>query len=250
MRLSVIIPAYNEEKRLPKTLEKIDKYLRKQSYDYEILVVNDGSKDNTRGVAQSLIPQIKNLKVIGYEKNQGKGYAVRFGMLEAKGEYRLFTDADNSTSIDQIEKMWLEFPAQGGSATGGEKGYDIVIGSRDIEGAVLDPPQPWIRNLILGEGFKLLRKILVDIWEIEDTQCGFKGFKKRVVEDVLPKCKINRFAFDPEILVIGKLLGYKIKEIPVYWRNDPKSKVKFKSIVKMALDLFKIKWNLITEKYF
>jgi len=239
MYLSVIIPAYNEEKRLPKTLEEIDKYLSKQNYDYEILAVNDGSKDKTVEVAKSLLLKIRNLKVTGYKVNQGKGYAVRFGMLEARGDYRIFTDADNSTSIDQVEKMWPEF----------EKGYDIVIGSRDVKGAILDPPQPWLRQLILGEGFKLLRKIIVGLWGIEDTQCGFKCFKGKVIEDVFPKCKINRFAFDPEFLIIAKKLGYKIKEIPVYWRNDPESKVKFKWMVNMGLDLLKIRWNLIKGIY-
>jgi len=237
--LSVIVPAYNEERRLSKTLEEIDKYLLRQTYEYEILVVNDGSKDRTVEVAKSLIPKIKNLKVTGYEKNQGKGYAVRFGMLEAKGDFRLFTDADNSTSIDQIEKMW----------SWSEKDFDIVIGSRDVKGAILDPPQPWLRKIILGEGFKYVRKIILDLWELEDTQCGFKCFTKKAVEAIFPRCKINRFAFDPEILIIAKKLGYKIKEIPVYWRNDPESKVKFKSMVKMGFDLLKIRWNLITKKY-
>ena len=239
MYLSVIIPAYNEEKRLPKTLEEIDKYLRKQDYDYEILVVNDGSKDKTVEIAKGLISKIKNLIVTGYKKNQGKGYAVHFGMLEAKGDYRLFTDADNSTSIDHVEKIWPEF----------KKGFDIIIGSRDIKGAVLDPPQPWIRKLILGEGFKLYRKIIIGLWEIEDTQCGFKCFTKKATEKIFQKCRINRFAFDPEILVIAKKLGYEIKEIPIYWKNDPESKVKFKSIIKMALDLIKIRLNLIKRVY-
>jgi len=239
MYLSVIIPAYNEERRLPKTLVEIDKYLRKQNYDYEILVVDGGSKDRTFEVAKSLIPKIKNLKVIGYKKNQGKGFAVRFGMLEAKGDYRLFTDADNSTSIDQIEKIWPYL----------KEGYDVVIGSRDVKGAISDPPQPWLRRVILGKGFKLFRKIIIDLWEISDTQCGFKAFSKKAVEDIFPKCQIDRFAFDPEILLIAKKLGYKIKEIPVYWRNDPESKVKFKGMVKMALDLFKIRLNLIKGLY-
>lgn len=239
MYLSVIIPAYNEERRIPKTLEEIDKYLRKQTYDYEILVVNDGSKDRTVEVARDLTPKIKNLIVTGYEKNQGKGYAVRFGMLEAKGDYRLFTDADNSTSIDHVEKIWPEF----------KKGFDIIIGSRDIKGAVLDPPQPWIRKLILGEGFKLYRKIIIGLWGIEDTQCGFKCFTKKATEKIFQKCRINRFAFDPEFLVIAKKLGYEIKEIPIYWKNDPESKVKFKSIIKMALDLIKIRLNLIKRVY-
>jgi len=239
MHLSVVIPAYNEEKRLPKTLSEIDRYLREQSYDYEILVVNDGSKDKTVETARSLISKIKNLKVTGYEKNQGKGFAVRFGMLEAGGDYRLFTDADNSTSIDQVEKMWPEF----------EKGFDIVIGSRDIKGAVLDPPQPWLRHVVLGEGFKLYRKLVVGLWEVQDTQCGFKCFKSKVAESVFPKCRISRFAFDPEILVIAKKLKFKIKEIPVYWENDLESKVKPKSIIKMAFDLMKIKLNSIKGIY-
>jgi dolichyl-phosphate beta-glucosyltransferase len=239
MRLSVIIPAYNEERRLSKTLVAIDKYLRNQEYDYEILAVNDGSRDKTVEIANSLLPKIRNLKVTGYKKNQGKGYAVRFGMLEAKGDYRLFTDADNSTTINQIEKVWPEL----------QKGFDIVIGSRDVKGAVLDPPQPWIRKILLGEGFKLYRKILIGLWEIEDTQCGFKCFSGEAAEKVFQKCLINRFAFDPEILVIAQKLGYRIKEIPVYWKNDLESKVKFKSIFKIALDLIKIKGNLIAKKY-
>ncbi len=237
--LSVIIPAYKEERRLPKTLKEINKYLSKQDYNYEILVVDDGSPDKTSEVAQSLVSEIKNLKPTGYQKNRGKGYAVRFGMLEAKGKYRVFTDADNSTSIDQVEKMFPEF----------EAGFDIVIGSRNVKGAVLDPPQPWIRKVVTGESFKLLRKILVGLWGIQDTQCGFKGFKDEVVEKVFPKCKIDRFAFDPEILVLCKRVGYKIKEIPIYWKNDLESKVKFKSMVKMGLDLIKIRLNLLKRVY-
>jgi len=257
IHLSVIIPAYNEEKRLPKTLEEIDKYLSKQNYDYEILVVNDGSKDKTAEVVRCLTPGVKHLRLIDNKENYGKGYVVRQGMLEAKGEYRIFTDADNSTSIDQIEKMWPEFstsakgyggPAEA-SREGGEKGSDIVIGSRDVKGAVLNPPQPWLRNVILGEGFKLIRKIIIGLWEIQDSQCGFKGFTDRAANEIFPRCKINRFAFDPEILVIAKKLGYKIKEIPVYWRNDLESKVKFKSMIKMLIDLFKIRLNLIKGIY-
>jgi len=239
MYLSVIIPAYNEEKRLPNTLSDIDKYLLRQSYDYEIIVVNDGSKDRTAEVVGEGFSGIKNLRLIDNKENHGKGYVVRQGMLEAKGEYRLFTDADNSTSIDQVEKMWPYF----------KQGYNIIIGSRDVKGAVLDPPQPWLRNLILGEGFKLLRKIIAGLWELEDTQCGFKCFTKKAAEDVFPKCKINRFAFDPEMLIIAKKLGYKIKEIPIVWENDLESKVKFKGMVKMGLDLLKIRLNLIRRIY-
>jgi len=239
MHLSVIIPAYNEEKRITKTLEEIDKYLSKQAYDYEIMVVSDGSKDRTAEVVKSLTSRIKNLNLIDMKENRGKGYAVRQGLLSAKGDFRLFTDADNSTSIDQVEKMWPE----------AKNGYDVIIGSRDIKGAVLDPPQPWIRNIILGEGFKLFRKIVIGLWKTEDTQCGFKFLTKKAAENILPKCKIDRFAFDPEILVVARKMGYKIKEIPVLWKNDLDSKVKIGSMVKMALDLFVIRKNLITCVY-
>ena len=167
--LSVIIPAYNEEKRLPKTLREIDDYLKKQVYLSEVIVVSDGSTDRTVEIVKNLMSEIKNLKILEFKEQKGKGFGVKQGMLEARGQYRIFTDADNSTSIIQVEKMWPEF----------EKGYDVVIGSRDVKGAVLAVPQPWIRRVFLGESFKLLRKIIIGFWKIEDTQCGFKGFRAR-----------------------------------------------------------------------
>ncbi len=246
MYLSVIIPVYNEEKRLPKTLAEIDKYLKRQSYEYEILVVDNGSTDRTSEVVKNLENQIKGLRLIKGSASRGKGFAVKKGILEAEGDYRLFTDADNSTSIDQVEKMW---PYLKGACPEPVEGFDIVIGTRDIKGAVLDPPQPWLRQIILGEGFKLYRKIVIGLWGIEDTQCGFKGFTKKAAEDIFPKCRIERFAFDPEILVIAKKLGYKIKEIPVLWKNDLESKVKPSSIINMAIDLVKIRLNLMKGVY-
>jgi len=236
--LSVIIPAYNEEKRLPKTLREINEYLRKQNFDSEIIVVSDGSTDKTCQVVESLKSQIKNLKLICEKVNRGKGYGVKIGMLNAKGKYRLFTDADNSTPISEIEKFWPEF----------KKGADVVIASRDKKGAILDPPQPLFRRFV-GEVFKYLRKMIVGLWEIEDTQCGFKCFKGEVAEKIFPKCKIERFAFDPEILLIAKKMGFKIKEVPVYWKNDLQSKVKFKSMIKMLIDLFKIRLNILKREY-
>jgi glycosyltransferase involved in cell wall biosynthesis len=236
--LSVIIPAYNEEKRLPRTLRDIYEYLKRQNYSFEILVFSDGSTDRTCEIAEEMKKEMENLEIICEKINRGKGYGVRSGMLRAKGEYRLFTDADNSTPIKETEKMWQEF----------EKGADVVIGSREIKGAILDPPQPWYRRFV-GEGFKWLRKIIVGLWEIQDTQCGFKCFRAEVVEKIFPKCKIDRWAFDPEILILAKKAGYKIKEIPVYWRNDPNSKVKFKTIFNMAKDLLRIRMNLILGKY-
>ena len=236
MYLSVVIPAYNEEKRITKTLFEIDKYLSKQSYDYEIIVISDGSKDNTAGVVKGV--KIANLKLIDNKENHGKGYVVRQAMLEAKGEIRLFMDADNSTTVDQVEKMIPEF----------KNGYDIVIGSRDVKGAVLDPPQPPFRVLI-GNIFNIITQVVVGVWGIWDTQCGFKALSKKATESILPQCRIDRWAFDPEILKIGKKMGFKIKEVPVVWKNDLESKVKLRSTIKMLIDLFVIRWNLITFKY-
>jgi len=238
MYLSIVIPAYNEENRLPKTLLDIDEYLRKQDYEYEIIIVNDGSKDRTAEAVRKLEPEIRGLKLIDNKKNHGKGFVVRQGLLAAKGEIRLFSDADNSTSIDQVEKIfpWIE------------RGFDIVIGSRDVKGAVLDPPQSRFRVLV-GNIFNLMVQILVGLWGIWDTQCGFKTLTAKAANDILPRCRIDRWAFDPEILIVGKKLGYRIKEIPVVWKNDPDSKVKFKGMVKMAIDLLKIRWNLIVNRY-
>jgi dolichyl-phosphate beta-glucosyltransferase len=239
MYLSIIIPAYNEEKRLPGTLTDIDNYLKGQNYDYEILVVENGSTDKTVEIVKKLSIQIKGLKLVEGSNKGGKGYAVKRGMLEASGEYRIFTDADNSTTINQIEKMWPEFRA----------GFDIVIGSRDIKGAVLNPPQPWLRQIILGEGFKLYRKLVIGLWDLQDTQCGFKGFTGKAAEDIFPKSVISHFSFDPEILIIGKKMGYKVKEIPIIWKNDLGSKVKPSSMIKMAFDLLKIRLNLLKGIY-
>jgi dolichyl-phosphate beta-glucosyltransferase len=238
IHLSVIIPAYNEEKRLPKTLKEVGSYLSKQNYNYEIIVASDGSKDKTGDNVRSLMPQIKNLKLIDNKENHGKGFVTRQGILEAKGKFRVFMDADNSTSVDQVEKMWPLF----------EQGYDVLVGSRSIKGAILDPPQGFTRKLT-GIAFRLLTDIFTGLWDIDDSQCGFKGFTAKASETIFPKCKIERFSFDAEILVIAKKLKYKIKEFPITWKNDSESKVSFKSMVKMGFDLVKISINIITRKY-
>ncbi|MCX6738175.1 MAG: glycosyltransferase family 2 protein, partial [Candidatus Parcubacteria bacterium] len=204
MKLSVIFPAYNEENRIPKTIRLASEYLKRQSYDYEILVVNDGSKDRTAEIIRNMESEIPKLRLIDNEKNKGKGGVVKQGMLEARGEYRLFSDSDNSTSIDQVEKMWPFF----------EKGFDVVIGSRDIKGAILNPPQPWIRKVIFGDSFKYIRMFIIGLWNIQDTQCGFKCFTNKAAEDIFSKAKIDGFVFDVECLMLAKRLGYKIKEIP------------------------------------
>lgn len=236
--LSVIFPAYNEEKRIPKTLEIVNEYMIKQPYTYEIIVIIDGAKDNTSGVLNAMKDRIKNLRIIDNKQNHGKGYVVRQAMLEAKGELRLFSDSDNSTSIDQVEKIIAEH----------KKGEKVIIGSRDIEGAKKDPPQPWYRTL-LGDGFTLIVNTILGLWGIPDTQCGFKAMTSSATQDIMRSCTIDRFAFDPEILVIAKKRGYNIKQIPVHWVDDLQSTVKFSSIFNMFKDVLKIKLNDIKGVY-
>jgi len=237
VRLSVIIPAYNEENRLPKTLEAGDEYLRGQSYEYEILVVNGGSADRTGEVVRSMMDEIKNLRMVDVE-NRGKGYAVRQGMLQAKGEYRVFMDADNATSIDHVEKMWPEFA----------NGYDVVIGSRDVKGAVIAVPQVWWRRR-LGDVFNLIVQFCSGLWGMWDTQCGFKGFTKKAGEQIFSKARIDGWAFDVEVLMLARKYKYRIKEIPVTWVNDPDSKVKLKGMIKMLFEVFQTRINFLRGQY-
>lgn len=237
MHLSIVIPAYNEEKRISQTLLFFDKYLSKQNYDYEILVVNDGSKDKTAEVVNNFQKIIKNLYLIDNKENKGKGAVVKQGMLQAKGDFRLFSDADGSVSIEQIEKFW---PAL-------SEGYDIIIGSIEISGAKITEGAAWYRRF-LGKWSKLLIR-LVAIWEIHDTQRGFKLFTAKSAQKIFPKQTIMRWGFDIEILVIAKKLGFKIKEAPVVWINVGESKVSLKSYFSTFFELLKIRQNLIKGKY-
>lgn len=237
MYLSVIIPTYNEEKRIVKTIEEVYDYLKKQPYDSEIVVVNDGSNDKTVKAASILKTKIANLTIIDNQKNHGKGYVVRQGLLRSKGKYRLFTDADNSTPINQLEKF-LPYV----------KDYDIIIGSRSIKGSKIINLQPFYRR-VLGKIYGFLVKIIIGLWSISDTQCGFKMFNAKSISSILSKCIINSFSFDVEILVAAKKLSYKIKEVPVIWLNDQNTKVSFKKMVQSVFDLVRIRWNLVLGRY-
>lgn len=238
IHLSVIVPAYNEENRIGKTLTELNAYLSRQNYSYEILVVNDGSKDKTSEVIRAAISGgVKNLRLIDNKENKGKGGVVKQGMLEAKGEYRLFSDADNSVSIEQIEKFWPYF----------KEDYEVVIGSIEVEGAKIEEHAAWYRRFV-GHWAKLLIRMLA-IWEIHDTQRGFKCFTAKAAENIFPKQTITRWGFDIEILVIAKKLGYKIKEVPVIWINPGESKVGLSAYVSTLKELLQIKWNLVRGKY-
>jgi len=238
--LSVVLPAYNEEKNISDTLLDIDHYLSKQDYTYEIVVVNDGSKDKTAQIVEKFTDLIKNLRLIDNQENHGKGWVVRQGMLEAKGEIRLFMDTDNATTVNHFEKMIPLF----------EQGHDIVIGSRDKKdapGAKQAVPQPFHKRLVGNMGNLIIQLLAVPgIW---DTQCGFKALTDKAAKDVFGRCRIDRWSFDVEVLAVAKMLNYKIGIIPVYWINNPDSRVSWKSYFRTFYEVFKIRWNLIIKKY-
>lgn len=238
--LSVIIPAYSEVGRIEKTLGSISSYLQGKSYSYEILVVCDGPKDKTADIVRDFTLTIPNLRMIDRKKNMGKGYTIKEGMLAAKGKIRLFTDADNSTDISYFEKMRPLF----------DKGYDIVISTRDPKdapGATQDVPQAWYKRIMGNMGNLYIQIMAVPgIW---DTQNGFKAFRDYVAEKIFNVTRINRWAFDVEVLALARKFGYKIGIIPIHWINDPKSHVSLVAYFKVLLDVAKIRWNLIRRKY-
>ncbi len=209
-RLSIIIPAYNEAKRISQTLQSITDFLAKQPYSYEIIIVNDGSSDKTVEVVEKLA--LPHVAVKGYGQNRGKGYAVHEGMMAATGQYLLMCDADNSTSFEHITEM-LKLTEQ----------YPVVIGSRKMRGSTITAHQPLIRTVVARGGNLLIRLLILP--GITDTQCGFKLFEANAARAIFAQQTIWGWGLDMEILFIAKRLGYKIKQIPVQWTDKPGSKV-------------------------
>jgi dolichyl-phosphate beta-glucosyltransferase len=239
--LSVIIPAYREGERIGHTLLEIERYLNRKNFDWEVIVIVDGSPDNTAEIARNYSSQVRNLRVISNPENHGKGYIVRQGLLEAKGKYRLFMDADGSTSITHLDKFLPEF----------KNGYDMVIGSRDIEGAFIQIHQAKYKELFGDTGNWAIR-IVLGLWKYPDTQCGFKILTSRAAQEVASRMVIDRFGFDYEMIVLAEKLGFKVKQMPVRWLNEEGSTVTFfgpNGYIQVFIDLFKTKWRLMTGKY-
>lgn len=235
--LSVIIPAYNEAERLPRTILDVDKKLSEKDFSYEILILNDGSRDATADIVRKMAKTIRHLNLVDNVENQGKGGVVRQGMLLARGKYRLFMDADNSTSVDQFDNMIPWF----------EEGYDVVIGSRAMKESRLDPPQPLMRKIPGKIGnFIIQLLVLPGLW---DTQCGFKAFRHDVAERVFTSSKITGWGFDVEALALAKRFGYKIKEIPVRWINDVASHIKPSAYLHVLVETVTIRWWFWMKKY-
>lgn len=235
--LSVIIPTYNEAKRLPLTLIDIDRHLSGQEYSYEILVVNDGSTDATAEIVERFKPLVENLKIINNKENKGKGAAVRGGMLAAKGNWRVFMDADNSTSIVEFNKMIPYL----------DEGYEVVIGSRAVRGSKLNPPQNVLKQLAGKLGNLFVQIILLrGIW---DTQCGFKCFSEEAADKIFAIARMDGWGFDLESLALARAFGYQIKEMPIHWINDSHSHVRWTSYFGVLFDAVKLRWRLWRKSY-
>jgi dolichyl-phosphate beta-glucosyltransferase len=228
--ISIIIPAYNESNRIIQTITKIDKYLKDRIKDYEIIVINDGSHDNTSEIISTAKKKTGNLKLISYGQNKGKGYAIKQGVKAARGNIILITDADLSTPIEELEKLLIHY----------NNGYNIVIGSRGLTESNIIKKQPWWRET-MGKIFNRLVRFMFSE-EIRDTQCGFKLFKGDICKGIFEHSTVDRFAYDVEIIQIARELGYSIKEVPVQWIHSPDSKVNpLKDSLQMLKDLMKIR---------
>jgi glycosyltransferase involved in cell wall biosynthesis len=238
--ISIIIPAYNEEKRLPRTLEQIAAYLDRTDWTFtEIIVVDDGSKDATATVGERFAQTRRDVHVLRNPGNRGKGYSVRHGMLEAKGEWALFSDADLSAPIEELDKLWQAIA---------KEPAEVAIGSRALNRTLIGVHQSTFREYG-GRVFNLILRIITGLpfW---DTQCGFKLFRGDAVRDVFRRQRAEGFGFDAEVLFIARHLGYRILEIPVRWNHVEGTKMRlFSDTLRMVLDLLTIRWNQLCGRY-
>lgn len=238
--LSVIIPAYNEEKRIGQTLTAVYNYLAQQSYSWELLIVLDGVTDNTLSVIEAFAIGKQHVRWIDRKQNMGKGYTVRQGMLAARGDIRLFSDADNSTDMHHFDQMKPIFDA----------GANVVICSRDSKdaaGAIQAKPQSFLKRLLGNSGNLFVQLIAVPgIW---DTQCGFKAFRAPTAQQIFSIATINRWGFDMEALALARRFGYKIEVIAANWHDAEGTHVTLSGYLGTFLEAVKIRWNLLTGVY-
>ncbi len=233
-----MIPAYNEAARIGATLEKVLAYVAQRGWDAEVIVVNDGSGDNTVEVVQRYCKQNVALRLLENPGNRGKGYSVRNGMLNARGEVLLFSDADLSSPIEEVPKLLNAISS----------GTDIAIGSRWLRSELQTGRQPLYRQLF-GRVFNLLLRTTLGL-KYKDTQCGFKAFTRRAAETIFPRQRIERWGFDPEILFLAKKFGFKVAEIPVEWAHSEGTRISpLRDGARMFEEMLRIRWNALTGKY-
>ncbi len=235
--LSIIIPSYNEELRLPATLKQIASYIRSASQTVEVIVVDDGSRDKTLAVADQFKSEIPFLRAVSNGENRGKGYSVRHGMQEARGEIVLFTDADLSAPIEEVDKL---LPAM--------KDHDVAIGSRAVDRSLISVHESPFREFA-GIVFNKIVRLILRL-PFVDTQCGFKAFRREPCKIIFEQQTIERFGFDPELLYLARHHGLHSIEIPVRWGHSPATKVSMmRDSIQMFVDVFAIRWNSLTGKY-
>jgi len=235
--LSVVIPAYNEEKRLPRTLARVRGYLRDAHPASEVIVVDDGSTDGTAEVVAQWQKEMPELRLVSNGRNRGKGYSVRNGMLEARGRVALFTDADLSAPIEEAEKLLAALEAA-----------DIAIGSRAVDRSLIAVHQSRARELA-GILFNWTVRLFTGL-RFQDTQCGFKAFAMPEARIIFEQQQIEDFGFDPEILFLAERRGLRSVEVPVRWAHDPATKVHVaRDSARMFLDLLRIRWNAMAGRY-
>ncbi|KKQ90135.1 MAG: hypothetical protein UT12_C0001G0003 [Candidatus Curtissbacteria bacterium GW2011_GWC2_38_9] len=237
-KLSVVVPCYNEENRFQKGLTHYLSYLSKQKYPWELILVNDGSHDQTVELMRDSARGKSNIQIVTYSRNHGKGYAIIQGVKTAHGQYILFTDLDHSVPIATVESFFKYF----------EKGYQAVIGSRRVKEAKILIHQHFLREL-LGKGFTLLVRLLID-WQIKDATCGFKAFEKNIAQKIFSKITVYDWAFDAEILFLCKKYKIKVAQAPVTWSDVRGTKVSLKKdIFRSLTGLIKIRLNGLQGKY-
>ena len=237
--ISIIIPAYNERTRLPETLRRIEEYLHTNAWAFhEVIVVDDGSTDGTGDAVSAIAAQNPHIRLLKNPGNRGKGFSVRHGMLEAKGEWCLFSDADLSTPIEELEKLWS-------SVADGKT--EIAIGSRAVDRSLIGVHQPGMRETF-GRVFNGVMRAAVGL-PIQDTQCGFKLFRGDVAREVFSRQTLERFGFDVEVLYIAYRRGYTLAEIPVRWNHVEGSKVNMLNGLHAFTELAQVRLNSLTGRY-
>lgn len=235
--LSIVIPAFNEELRLPETLSRISAYIRASQRVTEVIVVDDGSTDRTAAVANSFQGEIGQLRVVANNKNRGKGYSVRHGMMEARGRIVLFTDADLSAPIEEADKLLAPLAD-----------HDVAIGSRALNRSLISVRQSVFREYA-GMIFNFIVRAILRL-PFVDTQCGFKAFRREPCRVIFEQQRIERFGFDPELLYLARHHGLRSAEIPVRWAHSPATKVSmWRDSVQMFVDVFVIRWNALMGRY-
>ncbi|HTZ96421.1 MAG TPA: dolichyl-phosphate beta-glucosyltransferase [Terriglobales bacterium] len=235
---SIVLPAYNESARIRTTLEKISAHAAERGWNAEIIVVNDGSSDDTAAVVQALKAQRPSVRLLENPGNRGKGFSVRNGMLHASGEILLFSDADLSSPIEEADKLFAALA----------NGADVAIGSRWLDVKLQTKRQPFYRQ-IFGRIYNLALRLILGL-SFKDTQCGFKAFNRRAAELLFPMQQIERWGFDPELLYLARRFHLRIDEIPVKWAHREGTRINpLRDGLHMLLEIFRIRWNAISGKY-